>query len=193
MRIRDWDDILAEVVESDVDPAGWRAVGGDRQRGLGEDMYLAHPAVGAFQLKTYAKNPYQVDGVGSQIARRIDDELDPLFPTDDNSNGMFGVQQPAEDEGDAESRVKRLQTVVETHAEAPTTPRAMLEDVMDALESPAYGPMEFDHHDRPEQLEQLSTTFDEAEELLDKELDDLIEEDVERGFYWQKVLCSSDK
>jgi flagellar capping protein FliD len=32
--------------------------------------------VGAFQLKTYAKNPFQVEGVGAQVARSIDDELE---------------------------------------------------------------------------------------------------------------------
>lgn len=183
MRIRDWDDILQEVIESDADPEGWRAVGGDRRSGLGEDLYLAHPAVGAFQLKTYAKNPFQVDGVGTRVARRVDDELDPLFPTEDDGTGIFGVQQPAEDEDQAHDRLQRLQTVVETHAEAPTTPQAMVEDVMDALESPAYGPLEFDQYDRPEPVEELTETFDEAEAVLDKELDELIDEDVERGFY----------
>ena len=183
MRIRDWDDILSDVVESDADPAGWRAVGGDRRRGIGEDLYIAHPAVGAFQLKTYAKNPYEVQGVGARVARKVDDELDPLFPNRENSPGIFGVQQPVEDESEAEQRVNALKTVVETHADAPTTPRAMLEDIMDAMESPAYGPMEFDQYDRSESVETLSETFEEAEQLLDAELDDLIDEDVERGFY----------
>jgi hypothetical protein len=73
--------------------------------------------------------------------------------------------------------------VLETHAEAPTTPRAMLEDVMDAVESPAYGPMEFDQYDRPEPVEQLSDTFEEAEQLLTAEFEELVEEDVTRGFH----------
>jgi hypothetical protein len=55
MRVRDWDDILQDVVESDADPAGWRAVGGDRRDGIGEDLYLAHPGVGTFQLKLREK------------------------------------------------------------------------------------------------------------------------------------------
>lgn len=183
MRIRDWDDILQEVVESDVDPDGWRALGGDRRRGLGEDLYLAHPRVGAFQLKTYAKNPYQVDGVGARIARRVDDDVEPLFPTKESSSGLFGVQQGIDDEDTAKERFKRAQSVVETHADAPTTPQALFEDIMDALESPAYGPMEFDHHDRPEAVEELTETFADAEELLDAEFEDIIDEDVERGFY----------
>ncbi|MFB6183948.1 MAG: hypothetical protein ABEI96_05280 [Haloarculaceae archaeon] len=181
MHVRDWQDILEDVVESDADPDGWRAVGGDRTGGLGEDLYIGHPSAGVFQLKTYAKNPFEVHGVGTEVARRIDDELDPLFPSD--GGGQFGVQQPAEDESDAERKAKKLETVLETHAEAPTTPDALFEDVMDALDSPAYGPMDFERNDRPDAMDDLTDTFEEAEQLLDAELDDLIDEDVERGFY----------
>jgi len=183
MRVRDWDDILQDVIESNVDPDGWRAVGGDRPGGIGETLYLAHPGVGAFQLKTYAKNPYQVDGVGARIARTVDDEIEPLFPAKEDSSGIFGVQQAVDDEEQAKERINRIQSVVQTHADAPTTPRALFEDVMDAMESPAYGPMEFDHHGQPEPMEALAETFDEAEALLDAEFEDIIDEDVERGFY----------
>jgi len=182
MKVRDWDDILSDVVESDAEPGGWRAVGGDRANGIGEDMYIGHPAVGAYQLKTYAKNPFQVQGVGAKVARSIDDELDPLFP-DDQGSGLFGVQQPVEDEDTAKERAKELETVVETHADAPTSPQALFEDIMGALDSPAYGPMEFGMTDRPEQMDEFTETFEEAEALLDSEFEDIIEEDVERGFY----------
>ncbi|WP_225334434.1 hypothetical protein [Halomicrobium urmianum] len=181
MRVRDWQDILEDVVESKADPDGWRAVGGDRANGIGEDLYVGHPRVGVYQLKTYAKNPFEVQGVGAEVARRIDDELDPLFP--EEGSGLFGVQQPAEDEDEAEDMAKRLETVLQTHAEAPTTPDALFEDVMDAMDSPAYGPMEFDQYDRPEVMDELTETFEEAEELLDKEFEDVIDDDVERGFH----------
>ncbi|WP_229112687.1 hypothetical protein [Halapricum desulfuricans] len=180
MRVRDWQDILEDVVENDSDPDQWRAVGGDRRSGIGEDLYLAHPSTGVYQLKTYAKNPYEVEGVGAQIARRVDDEIDPLFP--EEGSGLFGVQQPIEDEREAEQKAKDLETVLETHADAPTTPEALFEDLMETLDSPAYGPMEFDTHDRPDSMTDLTDTFEEAEELLDAELDDLIDEDVTRGF-----------
>jgi hypothetical protein len=183
MRVRDWQDIMDDVVENDVEPDGWRGVGGDRASGIGEDLYIGHPGVGVFQLKTYAKNPFEVRGVGARVARRIDDELDPLFPGADDAGGHFGVQQPPEDEAEAERAVKDLQTVVETHADAPTSPQALFEDIMDAMDSPAYGPMEFDHHDRPDPMADLTDTFDEAERLLDAEFEDVVDEDVERGFY----------
>ncbi|MFT4946283.1 MAG: hypothetical protein ACI8TL_000517 [Natronomonas sp.] len=183
MKVRDWEDILRDVVESEAEPGGWRAVGGDRRHGIGEDMYLGHPAVGAYQLKTYAKNPFQVEGVGAKVARSIDDELDPLFPETGEGSGLFGVQQSIEDEETAQERVSELETVVETHADAPTSPQALFEDIMGALDSPAYGPMEFDQTDRPDRMDDLTETFEEAEALLDTEFEEIIEEDVERGFY----------
>ncbi|MFC7133730.1 MULTISPECIES: hypothetical protein [Salinibaculum] len=182
MRVRDWQDIMDDVVESNADPEGWRAVGGDRTSGIGEDLFIGHPSAGVFQLKTYAKNPYDVEGVGARVARKIDDELDPLFPGQEDAPGHFGVQQPPEDEDEAEAAVKNLKTVVETHADAPTTPQALFDDIMDALDSPAYGPMDFENYDRPDSLDELTDTFDEAEDLLDAELEDTIDESVRRGF-----------
>ena len=182
MRVRDWQDILEDVVGSTATPNEWRDVTGDRRSGLGEDLFVGHPSVGVYHLKTYAKNPFDVQGVGAHVARKIDDDLEPLFPNRD-AGGRFGVQSPPDDGDEAKSRAKRLETVLETHADAPTTGDALFEDVMDALESPAFGPMEYDMYDRPDGLDDLSETFDESEELLTKELDELIEADgVDRGF-----------
>ncbi|WIV67463.1 hypothetical protein [Natrialbaceae archaeon AArc-T1-2] len=182
MRIREWQDVLEDVIERDVDPDDWRAVAGDRAGGVGEDMYLAHPGVGVYFLKTYAKNPFEVRGIGTQVARNIDDEIGSFMPEDD-ACGRFAVRSPPEDEDQAEDQATKLEQVVKTHADAPTTPDAFFEDVMDALESPAFGPMEYDQYDRPDELEELSSRFEEADELLNAELDDLIETDeVDRGF-----------
>ncbi|WP_299236803.1 hypothetical protein [Natronomonas sp.] len=182
MRVRDWQDVLEDVVESDAEPSGWRAVAGDRRGGVGEDLFVGHPTVGVFQLKTFAKNPFEVQGVGSRVARRIDDELEPIFPAEDEA-GRFGVNRGVEDESEAKARAEELETVIETHADAPTTGDALFEDVMDALDSPAFGPMAYDMYDRPEELDTLSETFEEAEEVLSAELEDLIEDDVGRGFH----------
>ena len=182
MRIREWQDVLQDVTDRDVDPEGWRAIAGDRAGGVGEDMYLAHPRAGVFFLKTYAKNPFEVRGVGTQVARKLDDEIGSFLPEED-AGGRFAVQSPPEDETHAETISQRLETVLETHADAPTRPQDLFDDVMDALESPAFGPMEYDQYDRPDELTDLSDRFEEAEELLDAELEDLIETDeVDRGF-----------
>jgi hypothetical protein len=54
---------------------------------------------------------------------------------------------------------------------------------MDALDSPAFGPMEYEFDGRPDALDDLSDEFADADELLSKDLDDLVESDgVDRGF-----------
>lgn len=184
MRVRDWQDIVRDVVEQDVEPDDWRAVAGDRRKGVGEDLYLGHPRVGVYHLKTYAKNPFQVRGVGTRVARNIDDEIGRLLPRKPDTGAHFAVQEPPEDEAEAETKASELEEVVKAHAEAPTRPQDLFEDMMETLESPAFGPMEYDRYGRPEALEDLSSEFERAEELLDAELDDLIDTDeVGRGFY----------
>ena len=183
MRIRDWRDVLEDVTEDSTDPDGWRAIAGQRESGVGEDFFLGRPSDGVYQLKTYAKNPYEVKGVGTRVARKVDDGLEPLLP-DQGDAGRFAIRQPADDEDEAEQRAKRLEETLNVHSEAPTTPDDLFEDVMEALESPAFGPMEWDLSDRSEELDELSTTFEEAEELLSSELNELIEGDeVDKGFY----------
>ncbi|MFC4359219.1 hypothetical protein ACFO0N_14835 [Halobium salinum] len=182
MRVREWQDILDDVTEGRVDPDGWRAVAGDRQRGLGEDLCLGHPARGLFHLKTYSKNPYDVKGVGARVARKVDDGIDPLLP-DRESAGRFAVNRPPEDEDEAKSMATRLEETLRVHGEVPTTGEDLFTDVMEALDSPAFGPMEYEFADRPDRLDGLADEFEAAEELLNAELDDLVEDDgVDRGF-----------
>ncbi|RBI64068.1 hypothetical protein DMJ13_06120 [halophilic archaeon] len=186
MRIRDWQDILQDVVERDVDPEGWRATGGTRAEGVGEDLYVGHPSAGVYHLKTYAKNPFEVRGVGTRVARSLDDEIGSYLPREDYREGRFAVQHPDAapgDEEEAEERAKRLEETIRAHADAPTNRADLFDDVMEAMESPAFGPMDYDNYDRPDAVEDLAATFEEAEELLDAELDDLIDEDeVGKGF-----------
>ena len=182
MRIREWRDIVEDVVEKDVDADDWRAVGGSRAGGVGEDLYLGHPRGGVYHLKTYAKNPYDVKGVGTRVARKLDDEIGSFLP-EKETGGRFAVQNPPEDEDDAERKARHLEAVFEAHADAPTTPDDFFDDVMDALGSPAFGPVDFDHYGRPDPADELSERFESADDLLSEELDDLIDGDeVGRGF-----------
>jgi hypothetical protein len=43
--------------------------------------------------------------------------------------------------------------------------------------------MEFDHHDRPAALDELTDTFEEAQQLLETEFEEVVDDAVERGFY----------
>jgi hypothetical protein len=182
MRIREWQDIVEDVVEKDVEPDDWRAVGGSRSGGVGEDLYLGHPNAGVYLLKTYAKNPFEVKGVGTRVARKLDDEIGSFLP-EERTDGRFAVQNPPEDEDDAEQKARHLEEVIKAHADAPTTPDDFFDDVMEAMASPAFGPIDFDQYGRPDPADELSERFEEAEELLNAELDDLVDEDeVGRAF-----------
>jgi hypothetical protein len=95
------------------------------------------------------------------------------------------VQGPRDDidEDEAKEKAKHLEEVVKAHADAPTTPGDFFDDVMETLDSPAFGPMEYDQYDRPDGLDELATTFEDAEDVLNAELDDLVETDeVDKGF-----------
>lgn len=181
MRVRDWQDIVEDVVDSKADPDDWRAVAGDRRGGIGEDMYIGHPSVGLYQLKTFAKNPFQVQGVGTRVARSLDDEIGSYFP--DRDAGRFAVHSPPEDEDEAEDVARHVEEVIKAHADAPTKGQDLFDDVMEAMDSPAFGPMEYDMYDRPEELDELSTTFEDAQEVLEAEFDEIVDDaDVDRGF-----------
>jgi hypothetical protein len=121
------------------------------------------------------------DSVRQSIFAMVED--DAVGREEYSDRGGSTPDDAVDDEEEAKEKAKDLEAVVETHADAPTTPRALVEDMLSALDSPAYGPMEFDQHDRPERMDELSETFEEAESLLDAEFEDVIDEDVERGFY----------
>jgi hypothetical protein len=183
MKVRDWQDVVEEVVSNDVDPEGWRAVAGARAGGVGEDLYLGHPAGGVFQIKTYAKNPFEVKGVGTQVARTVDADVRSALPGDDGGSGRFAVQSPPKDEDHAEEVAARVEEVVKAHAEAPTEADDLFDDVMEAMDSPAYGPMAYDGYDRPDELDTLAETFADAESALEAEFDDLVaDDDIGKGF-----------
>lgn len=181
MRVREWQDVVRDVVEADVTPEDWRAIAGPRQGGVGEDLYLAHPGAGVYVLKTYSKNPYELRGVGGQVARSLDDEIGSYLP--ETGTGHFAVHPAPNDESEAEERAQRVQEVVRTHAAAPTSPDDLVEDLMTAIDSPAFGPLEYDNRSRPDALDGLTDSFDEAERILNAELEDLIDVDeIDRGF-----------
>lgn len=182
MRVREWQDIVADVAEKDVEPDDWRAVGGDRSSGPGEDLFMGHPAVGVFQLKTYSKNPYDVRGIGTQVTNDVGDDLRGLFP-DANDEGRFAIQQGPADEEEAERTADRVEEVLGAHAAAPTEPGDLFDDLMGVLNSPAFGPMDYRFDDRPDPLDDLTNTFADAQTVLETEIEELITNDrVGRGF-----------
>jgi hypothetical protein len=186
MRVRSWDEILAEIADVRAEPDRWRAAAGPRASGLGEDLFIGHPRVGVYQLKTYAKSPMELRGVGQQVARRIDDGIDPLLPHRERADheGRFGVRTAPADADQASAMAKQVEETLRTHSIAPTGAEDLFEDMMQALESPAYGPMRYRPRERSAELDALSGEFPDADALLSRELDDLIDADgVNHGVY----------
>lgn len=179
MRVRDWQDILDDVVESTATPDDWRAVVGDRRDGLGEDLFLAHPRMGVYQLKTFAKNPLEVRGVGTRVASSVDADLAEHFP-ESTHPARFAVNRPPSNPDEAAHRSRSVAATVRAHRTAPTGPHDLFEDLMDALDSPAHGPLDLASGG----LEALRGTFEEPDGVLDAELEELIDRSgVGRGVY----------
>ena len=76
MKIKTRNETLNDVIrDGKKHPKGWKAVFGKDNERLSRDFYVFHPNIGVYLLKEYNKNPYEVKGVGSKIARQVDDEI----------------------------------------------------------------------------------------------------------------------
>jgi hypothetical protein len=84
-------EILNDIIkDSKKYPNDWKAAFGKDKKLFSNDYYIFNPTVGIYVLKEYQKNPYRVIGVGSKIARHIDDEIENKF---DKNRGDFGIIQ----------------------------------------------------------------------------------------------------
>lgn len=91
MQIKSREETLNDVLkESKKHPKGWIATFGKDNKHLSNDYYLFNPKVGIYLLKEYQKNPYMVKGVGSKIARRIDEDIEDKIH---KKTGDFGIIQ----------------------------------------------------------------------------------------------------
>lgn len=76
MKIKSRNAILTDIIrDGKQHPNGWSATFGNDPESFSHDCYMFHPSVGIYLIKEYDKNPYEVKGVGSKIARHIDDDI----------------------------------------------------------------------------------------------------------------------
>ena len=91
MKIKSRNAIFTDIIrEGKQHPKGWNATFGNDQESFSHDCYMFHPSVGIYLIKEYDKNPYEVKGVGSKIARHIDDDIVDRLT---NQSGDFGILQ----------------------------------------------------------------------------------------------------
>ncbi|MFO7677547.1 MAG: hypothetical protein R6V50_04095 [Thermoplasmatota archaeon] len=91
MKIKPRKEIFNDIIrDSKKDQNGWMATFGTDEKTLSHDCYIYHKKSGLYLIKEYNKNPYHIKGVGSKIARNIDDDIEQLIH---KKYGDFGIIQ----------------------------------------------------------------------------------------------------
>jgi hypothetical protein len=91
VKIKSKNDILKDIIrDGKTHPNGWNAAFGKDATSFSHDCYIFHPNIGLYLLKEYTKNPYEVKGVGSKLARHIDDDIEEQMR---KKSGNFGIVQ----------------------------------------------------------------------------------------------------
>ncbi|UCF12196.1 MAG: hypothetical protein JSW06_09160 [Thermoplasmatales archaeon] len=84
-------EILNDIIkDSKKFPNGWKAAFGKDNKLLSNDCYILNPNIGIYLLKEYQKNPFQLTGIGTKIARRIDEEIEDKI---NKNSSDFGIIQ----------------------------------------------------------------------------------------------------
>jgi hypothetical protein len=91
VKIKPRNEIFNDIIrDSKKHPTGWLAAIGKEEKSLSNDCYIFHKNSGIYCIKEYYKNPYELKGVGSKIARNIDDDIQQII---DKNHGDFGIIQ----------------------------------------------------------------------------------------------------
>ena len=91
VKIKPRNDILRDIIQDGKKhPKGWNAAFGKDSSSFSHDCYIFHPNIGIYLLKEYNKNPFEVKGIGSKLARRIDEDIEEQIR---KKSGDFGIIQ----------------------------------------------------------------------------------------------------
>lgn len=91
MKIKSRNEILTDIInDSKKHPKGWMSTFGKDSKILSNDCYIFNPDVGVYLLKEYQKNPFQVKGIGTKIARHLDEDIEDKIH---KKTGDFGIIQ----------------------------------------------------------------------------------------------------
>jgi hypothetical protein len=91
VKIKPRNDILRDIIrDAKKHPKGWNATFGYDTNLFSHDCYIFHPSIGIYLLKEYNKNPFEVKGMGSKLARRIDEDIEEQI---NRKSGDFGIIQ----------------------------------------------------------------------------------------------------
>jgi hypothetical protein len=91
VKIKPRTEILREIIrDGKKHPKGWRAAYGGDSSSLSHEYYIFHPNIGVYLVKEYNKNPYEIKGLGSKLARHLDEDIQEQII---KTSGNFGILQ----------------------------------------------------------------------------------------------------
>ena len=91
VKIKPRSEILHDIIrDGKKHPKGWQVAFGNDSSSLSHDYYIFHPNTGIYLLKEYNKNPYEIKGLGSKLARHIDEDIQEQIT---KTSGNFGILQ----------------------------------------------------------------------------------------------------
>lgn len=162
VKIKSRSAILSEIIqEGKQHPDGWSATFGSDPQSLSHDCYMFHPSVGFYLIKEYDKNPYEVRGVGSKIARRIDDDIRDRLT---GQSGDFGILQG------------NLQKILENINKG-IPPRKILEGAIQGKDLGLKIPVRGHASTSKETYEYLDSTFSPKQKSLTSTFEKMVAED----------------
>ncbi len=101
MKIKPRSELLNDLIrDSKKKSEGWKAAFYKDSNLLSNDYYILNPNVGVYLIKEYQKNPFRIEGIGSKIARKVDEDVEESII---KNSGDFGIVQ-----GDINKIVKNI-------------------------------------------------------------------------------------
>lgn len=92
MAIKSLQEILRDILkEGRKTPGEWKTLAAPTPDRFGSDLLLFHPTTGPiYQVRAYEKNPLQMTGMGTRIARDVDEDFLRLIKNQ-KSRGNLGI------------------------------------------------------------------------------------------------------
>lgn len=92
MAIKSLQEILRDILkEGRKTPGEWKTLFAPTSDRFGSDLLLFHPTTGPiYQVRAYEKNPFQMAGMGTRIARNVDEDFLRLIKSQ-KSRGNLGI------------------------------------------------------------------------------------------------------
>ena len=92
MAIKSLQEILRDILkEGRKTPGEWKTITAPTPDRFGSDLLLFHPNLGPiFQVRAYEKNPLQMTGMGTRIARDVDEDFLNLIKSQ-KTRGNLGI------------------------------------------------------------------------------------------------------